>query len=64
MREHEKGQNTWAFLMGVGLSTRGVSGTCRGLGSFSLCRLLPTAAEGFVELHDAEQLIQTNLRER
>ena len=27
-------------------------------------RLVPAAAEGFVELHDTEKLIQTDLRER
>jgi hypothetical protein len=28
------------------------------------CPLLPPAAEGFVDLYDAQELIQTNLRER
>src|SRR6266576_2989788 len=39
-------------------------GTCRGLGIFTSCRLLPAATECFIELHHAQKLVQTDLRER
>ena len=46
---------------GVGTA---LPGTCRRLGIYTWLGLLPAAAESLIELHHAQKLAQTDLRER